>query len=257
MTFGLDLSYVQQGTCNVPEKGEVEVSPDGLGTQSNSEDKDTMYKYAVFSFIRHAQSESNVDSCVDSGLGDELTTRGHDQARRLGQNWANIRTDSIYSSDMARAKTTAQAIVDVHSSTLELKTLSLLREQGHGPEVEKCMRRSDYSKARQLRTGGYAPSSQEGRLHRPPGGESATDVVERGVLVLQYLIHRYGRYLPSPPTELLEDRPIQSANPFPDDVPHIVVVSHNLFLSELYEALLSWNAEQHCYSEIEYGNTHW
>ncbi|KAF8529716.1 histidine phosphatase superfamily, partial [Hysterangium stoloniferum] len=188
---------------------------------------------------------------------DELTTRGQDQARQLGQEWASVRTDAIYSSDMARAKATAQAIIDVHSSTLELKTLSRLREQAHGPEVEECMRWCDYSRARRLRTGGYHPSSQEARLHRPPDGECPTDVAERGVLVLQYLIHRYGRYLPSPPAELLEDRPIQSANQLPDGVPHIVIVSHNLFLSELHEALLSWNEEQHRDSWIEYGNTHW
>ncbi|KAF8525499.1 phosphoglycerate mutase-like protein, partial [Hysterangium stoloniferum] len=228
-------------------------------TQSNSEHKETKYKYAVISFIRHAQSESNVNPRVDAGKADKLTAKGQDQARKLGQEWANVRIDTLCSSDFERAKATAQAIVDFHSSTLELKKTSSLREQDHGPEVAQHMQRGDFYGAQRLRSGGYSPASEDGRSYRPPGGESANDVVSRAVLMLQLAVLVLGRELPSPPPELLDKGPRerQPADQLPDGVPHIVFVSHNILLVELYEALLSWEAEKHRYLWVDYHNTEW
>ncbi|KAF8521747.1 histidine phosphatase superfamily [Hysterangium stoloniferum] len=253
---GLDQSGIQQGISNASQ---VEVSPHESKTQSNSEHTENKYKYAVISFIRHAQSESNVYDGMDGGMADKLTAIGQDQARELGQKWANVRIDALLSSDMERAQATAQAIVDFHSSTLELTKIHYLREQDHGPKVAQYMRWGDFHKAQSLRTGGYPPASEDGRSYRPPDGESANDVVERGVFALQLAILQYGRSLPSPPTELLDKGPPKClpADQLPDDVPHIVFVSHNILLSELYEALLSWEAENHRYLWVHYHNTEW
>ncbi|KAF8529717.1 hypothetical protein BU17DRAFT_36380 [Hysterangium stoloniferum] len=235
----VDQSDIQQRTSKVPEIGEVEICPGGSRTQSQYEAQDTKYKYAVFSFIHPPDFNRVLFSPK------KFPTINQTQATKLGQDWADVRIDAIYSSDAEEANLIVQIIVNAHSSALESRTLSLLRKQYLDPEITECMLLGDFSGARRLPTGGYAPDSQNGQLHRLPGGESVTDVAERGVLVLQYLIHRYGRYLSSPPTEF--------ANPLPDGVPHIVVVSHDIFLLELYEALLSWNAKQH--SSMEYGNT--
>ncbi|KAF8522948.1 histidine phosphatase superfamily [Hysterangium stoloniferum] len=253
---GLDQSDTQQGTSN---PSQVEVFPHESKTQSNSEQKGTRYKYAVISFIRHAQSESNVNPRLDGGMGDKLTPKGKNQAKELGQEWANTRIDAIWSSDMERAKATAQAIVDFHSSTLELKQDSFLRERNHGPEVAQHMQRGDFHGAQKLRSGGYSPTSEDGRSYYPPGGESADSVVYRGVLMLKLAILAHGRYLLSPPTELLDKGPRnrQLADQLPDGVPHIVFVSHNMFLVELYEALLSWEAAKHHYLWVDYYNTQW
>ncbi|KAF8514017.1 histidine phosphatase superfamily [Hysterangium stoloniferum] len=254
--LGLDQSDIQQGTSN---PSQVEVSPHESETQPDSEHKETKYRYAVVSFIRHAQSESNVNPRLDADKADKLTAKGQEQATKLGQEWANVRIDAIFSSDFERAKATAQAIVDFHSSTLELRTDSSLREQDHGPEVAHYMQWGNFYKAQRLRSGSYPPGSEEARSHRPPDGESAIDVVRRGVLILQLAILVHGRYLPSPPPELLDKGPHepQPADQLPDGVPHFVFVSHNIFLVELYEALLSWEAERHRYLWVHYHNTEW
>ncbi|KAF8508810.1 hypothetical protein BU17DRAFT_99468 [Hysterangium stoloniferum] len=103
-----------------------------------------------------------------------------------------------------------------------------------------------------MRSGGYSPTSEDGRSYYPPGGESADSVVYRGVLMLKLAILAHGRYLPSQ-----GPRNRQLADQLPDGVPYIVFVSHNIFLVELYEALLSWEAEKHHYLWVDYYNTEW
>jgi hypothetical protein len=140
---------------------------------------------------------------------------------------------------MVRAKATAKSIADFHSGKLELVTLPDLQEQDHGPEVEAAMRSGDMSLALKLRTGvgffGVATSSQSKRQYCAPGGESLNRVVRRGIFALELFFDIHGCELASPPTELLEDSrgPEASKLPeskLPDNVPHIVIVSHNIFL---------------------------
>jgi len=40
-------------------------------------------------------------------------------------------------------------------------------------------------------------------------------------------------------------------------IPHIMIVSHNLFLTELYESLGCWNSSKHDQTGTEYDNAEW
>ena len=47
------------------------------------------------------------------------------------------------------------------------------------------------------------------------------------------------------PEEFVDKKVIDSSNVLPKGIPHVVVVSHNIFSAELYKAMYSWNSD-HC-----------
>jgi probable phosphoglycerate mutase len=172
-----------------------------------------------------------------------LTDIGKLQAKSLGERWSNVRIDAICSSDMNRAMATAAEIVNFHSSKLQLETNNWFREQdvaGWENHERPGLNRED---AR-----GYAAH----------GREPLDYVVNRSLMAIVILVRKYGIYLRTPPTELFGDsHSLTDPSKLPDNVPHIVIVSHNILLSELYEALFSWTAEKHVNLGIEYANTGW
>ena len=43
----------------------------------------------------------------------------------------------------------------------------------------------------------------------------------------------------------------------PDDIPHVVLVSHNVFLAEFYDMLLNCKKAEHTTTFTDFGNTEW
>ena len=62
--------------------------------------------------IRHGETAWNVDTRLQGHLDIGLNTRGQWQARRAAQALADEDISAIYSSDLSRARATAQAIAD-------------------------------------------------------------------------------------------------------------------------------------------------
>ena len=87
-------------------------------------------------------------------------------------------------------------------------------------------------------------------------GESADDVAERATSSLLLLLHRYGKELDEPPKEFVDKKVIDSPNDLPEGIPHVVVVSHNIFLTELYEAMYNWG-RSHRMTTCDYRNVDW
>ena len=76
----------------------------------------------VITFLRHAESEGNVQQVLQGKTDTPLTDRGIEQAHQLAELWkANgVSFDRIISSPLQRARQTAQAVADCLGVTVEI-----------------------------------------------------------------------------------------------------------------------------------------
>jgi broad specificity phosphatase PhoE len=117
--------------------------------------------------VRHGETDWNLQQRVQGSVNTPLNRKGLEQARKVALRLKNEKIDAIYSSDLKRAKQTADAIAKPHK--IPVKTDNLLRERSFGKM--EGMLRDEYYKIR----------SKSGLTHlfRPPGGENYVDVAKR------------------------------------------------------------------------------
>lgn len=80
----------------------------------------------VVYLIRHAEAEGNVYRRCHGQYNSLLTPRGWKQAQCLAERMRSVHLDAVYSSDLERARCTAQAVADTHE--LNVQTRAGLRE---------------------------------------------------------------------------------------------------------------------------------
>src|ERR1700722_10343612 len=85
-------------------------------------------KPCIMYLVRHGQSEANVQELF--GLDTPLTLMGKKQARTLSNLLKNVHFEAIFSSDLIRAKQTAEIIALEHKITVQTK--DLLKERYWG-----------------------------------------------------------------------------------------------------------------------------
>lgn len=224
----------------------------------------TRYHHAVAQLLMPPrynafQCQTNVVPVVhERGIPDPLTTAGRRQASNLGIVWKDAHIDHIYTSPLDRAIDTATALLAANENEA-VKSLPLIQrwdveEQWHGSDLTQP---GLSASARQWIAGAHL-RGEELRAHRPGGGgESYNDVAARAKLFTLDIFDKHGVELAEKPVCSKENKDQLSAdvNELPEGVPHIVLVSHNIFLSELYEAQLCW--ERHQQTSIGYNNTDW
>lgn len=196
---------------------------------------------------------------------DPLTERGKYQAKSLGEEFKNVRIDKIIASTYTRATQTAQGIADEHCEPLTVEQSEWLIEREIGDSARSASIRQDsYSYNRLVNGWGRYPNFD--RQHTPPGGESLNDVQWRAHVALKRIARLYGKNIGGERAQaeewskLKEHREDRQCKPddIPEDIPHIVVVSHNIFLCEFYELLLNWDREKiHKTTSTDYRNTEW
>lgn len=86
--------------------------------------------YCTFYIVRHGETVLNVQKRVQGHLDSPLTPLGLKQVKKLAQKLKKIRFDAIFSSDLLRAKKTAQIIALEHK--LAVATTKALRERKMG-----------------------------------------------------------------------------------------------------------------------------
>lgn len=86
--------------------------------------------YCTLYLIRHGETEWNVKRLVQGHTDSKLTKNGIAQARKLAKKFKNIKIDAIFSSDLTRAKRTAEIVA--LEKKLAVKTSELLRERRFG-----------------------------------------------------------------------------------------------------------------------------
>ena len=188
-----------------------------------------------------------------------LTDHGRGQVERLGKDWRDVHIDVLHTSTLERAYETALAIAK-HNQDANLKAIpnDVYVERKTGQAVIDAIRAGYNQRATALYSG--VPPGQPGVTPRgyipPDGGESPNQVARRAMLSLRDLLYEYGKELDEPPKEFVDKKVIDSPNVLPEGIPHVVVVSHNIFLAELYEAMYKWNSD-HRMTTCHYRNADW
>ena len=118
--------------------------------------------------VRHGQSIHNQQHRIAGQLDSELTAEGFEDARNIARSIGRSDFDIIYSSDLRRARQTAEAIKAALHLTCPIQVSPLLRELDYGEYTEQSVADTfgvlDYKKVQ----------------HRPyPGGESFQDLERR------------------------------------------------------------------------------
>ncbi|PBK70096.1 phosphoglycerate mutase-like protein [Armillaria solidipes] len=199
--------------------------------------------------------ESNIMRYKSADKSDPLTSRGRCQAEQLGKELSSTHIDHLISSPYLRALDTARAIGRNNTERPDLKPEEdeLIIEQDHGPEVDAARTSGNGDLELQLRTGLSPLASFEfhgtpPRSYCPPGGESLESVSQRARTALLQYLRVHGTSFASMP----------DSTDLGDSVPHAVVVSHNIFLTEFYEAMLFFNNPSQRYNTpVQWSNASW
>ncbi|MGD8192285.1 histidine phosphatase family protein [Brevibacillus ginsengisoli] len=84
----------------------------------------------ILYFIRHGETDWNKLRRIQGHSDIELNSLGEEQAERLAAHIANHPITAVYSSDLKRARCTAQKLADLVG--VPLQTLETLRERNYG-----------------------------------------------------------------------------------------------------------------------------
>jgi alpha-ribazole phosphatase len=126
----------------------------------------------MFYLVRHGQTDWNKEGRYQGQADTPLNAAGEEQARQLAGKFDGIQIDAVYSSDLQRARRTAEAIGQALQLPVQLDVR--LREINHG--VWEGMLFTDIMRQ-------YAAEIKEREMSpleaRAPGGESVLEVAER------------------------------------------------------------------------------
>jgi probable phosphoglycerate mutase len=87
-------------------------------------------KLTTFYMVRHGETEWNKTHLIQGHTDIQLTAQGEDQARKLAQELKDVDFDEVFSSDLVRAKRTAEIIA--LEKNLSIVTTEALRERFYG-----------------------------------------------------------------------------------------------------------------------------
>jgi broad specificity phosphatase PhoE len=129
--------------------------------------------------IRHGESQENAHAWNNltipfenkSEFGSQLTEKGREQAREVRDKLKKIKFSAIFSSDLIRAKETAEIIAEAHG--LSIMTNSTIRERNWGAKMSRIVRLEVEEGLKDL-------NDEERLVHRYfPDGESGLEAIKR------------------------------------------------------------------------------
>src|SRR5579859_4359366 len=88
----------------------------------------------TFYIVRHAQSEANAKGLRAGQMDFDLSEEGANQSKERAKDLADVTFDLAFSSDLLRAKKTAEIIALEHK--IAVVTTEKLRERAWGKELE-------------------------------------------------------------------------------------------------------------------------
>ncbi|MCX7955654.1 MAG: histidine phosphatase family protein [Patescibacteria group bacterium] len=99
-------------------------------------------KNTLFYLVRHGLTDWNIESRLQGQSDIPLNKKGEEQARQAAEKYfKNIHFDAVYSSDLVRAKKTAEIITLNKKITIE--TTKILRERSFGPHEGKTIKQME------------------------------------------------------------------------------------------------------------------
>lgn len=92
--------------------------------------KESPNRYCTLYIVRHGETEYNVKKLLQGHSDSPLTENGQNQARLLRKKFKKIHFDAVYSSDLLRARRTAELVT--LERKIAIKTSQALRERAFG-----------------------------------------------------------------------------------------------------------------------------
>lgn len=135
-------------------------------------------------FVRHGETEWNAGRRIQGQIDIPLSALGHAQARATGNALRDEGFAAIYSSDLARARQTAEATA--HLAHLPLRLLPGLRERHYG-----AFQGLTHEEAAQRHPADYARHHARDPRFAPVGGESLLDLVARLYEAIDAVVRRH------------------------------------------------------------------
>ncbi len=86
--------------------------------------------FCTFYLVRHGETDWNANKIIQGHSNNPLNQTGEKQARELAKKFKNVHFDAVFSSDLLRAKRTAEIIGQ--EKNLAVKTTRFLRERAFG-----------------------------------------------------------------------------------------------------------------------------
>ena len=144
--------------------------------------------YCTFYIIRHGETEWNVKNLMQGHSDSPLTTNGINQAKETAKKLTSIKFDEIFSSDLGRAKRTAEIIA--LEKKIAVKTTQLLREKNLGDYQGK--KYSIFQTELKKYLNEFESLNDENKKkYRYPGMESDEDVVVRFIRFIREIAVAY------------------------------------------------------------------
>lgn len=144
--------------------------------------------YCTFYIVRHGQSEWNVKGLLQGHTDIPLTKTGEQQARQLSIKLKKIKFAMVFSSDLLRAKRTAELII--LEKKIAVKTTRVLRERYFGRfEGVKWRDNKEY----QNLINNFLNLSREERFKKKPYADTESDeeLVSRFITFLREVAVAY------------------------------------------------------------------
>lgn len=134
--------------------------------------------------VRHGETDWNVGKRIQGHTDIPLSAIGHAQARAAGNALANEDFAAIYSSDLTRARQTAEATA--RRVSVPLHVMPQLRERHYG-----SFEGLTYTEIAARYPEAYARHKAREPLFAPPGGESLASLALRLDAIFAALVHRH------------------------------------------------------------------
>lgn len=134
--------------------------------------------------VRHGETDWNAGKRIQGQIDVPLSALGHAQARATANSLVSEGFAALYSSDLARARQTAEATA--HLAHLPLNLLPGLRERHYG-----VFQGLTYDEAESHHPGDYARHKSRDPHFVPAGGESLLDLAARLDDTLADIVRRH------------------------------------------------------------------
>lgn len=137
-----------------------------------------------FCLVRHGQTDWNLEGRYQGQSDIGLNAAGFLQAQSLAQRLADQHFDAIYSSDLARARETAQVIADLQHLSVQIEPRLREINQGEWEGVLVSDIKVRYTELWQKR-------KEDPANVRPPGGESVGELRTRVITAIDEIAGHY------------------------------------------------------------------
>ncbi len=135
--------------------------------------------------VRHGQTEWNVKGLLQGHADSPLTQEGENQAKQIAQELRDVHFDKVFSSDLLRAKRTAEIIV--LEKKLAVKTTKALREMAFGKFEGKPYKDINDAFEKLFKQYEHLNQQEKYKLKLAPDIETSEEAVSRFITFLREL----------------------------------------------------------------------